>query len=181
MLKLIENPPGLFPEVENVSMMNGPWWVAHTKSRCEKTFAWNLVTKEIGYFLPMVERIKISGGKKRHFILPLFPCYVFLCGNDDDCYRARSKHLCQTIKVVDQERLVKELKSIERALQANVGLDLFPQLARGQRCRVIGGSLKGLEGVVINQNKRARVVLEVGILGQGAMMEIDADLLELCT
>ncbi|MFA5865303.1 MAG: transcription termination/antitermination NusG family protein [Phycisphaerae bacterium] len=180
MLKLNENPPVLFPEVENLSMISGPWWIAHTKSRCEKAFAWNLATKKIGYFLPMVERIKISGGKKRYFVLPLFPSYVFLCGNDDDCYRSRSKHLCQMIKVVDQEKLVKELKFIEKALQAKMELDLFPQLAIGQRCRVMAGSLKGLEGVVISQNKRARVVLEVSILGRGAIMEIDADLLELC-
>jgi len=84
------------------------------------------------------------------------------------------------IKVVDQEKLVKELKFIEKALQAKMELDLFPQLAIGQRCRVMAGSLKGLEGVVISQNKRARVVLEVSILGRGAIMEIDADLLELC-
>ncbi len=84
------------------------------------------------------------------------------------------------IKVVDQGVLIKELKAIETALRSKVELDLFPQLARGQRYRVIAGSLKGMEGVVINQNKRARVVLEVSILGQGAMMEIDTDLLEPC-
>jgi ABC-type protease/lipase transport system fused ATPase/permease subunit len=35
-----------------------------------------------------------------------------------------------------------------------------------------------LEGIVIDRSKQARIVLQIDILGQGAVMEIDADLLE---
>jgi len=39
--------------------------------------------------------------------------------------------------------------------------------------------MMGTEGVVIERkNAKARMVLEVTILGQGAVMEIDADILE---
>ena len=39
--------------------------------------------------------------------------------------------------------------------------------------------MMGTEGVVIERNnKKARMVLEVTILGRGALIEIDADLLE---
>jgi hypothetical protein len=39
--------------------------------------------------------------------------------------------------------------------------------------------MMGIEGVVIGrENAKARMVLEVTILGQGVIVEIDADLLE---
>ena len=170
----------LSPEVTDVSVMPGSWWVVHTKSRCEKAVAGDLLVKNIGYFLPLVKRIKVSGGRKRHFILPLFSSYVFLNGSEDDCYRARSRHICQMIRVVDQITLMRELIAIDTALRSETPIEFYPRPACGQRCRIISGSLKGIEGVVVSQNGRSRIVLEVSILGQGAMLEIDADLLEVC-
>jgi len=40
------------------------------------------------------------------------------------------------------------------------------------------GAFSGIEGVVIQRGKVAKVVLQVSMLGQGAAMEIDASLLE---
>jgi len=77
MLKISENPPILPPEVKTVSELTGQWWVAHTKSRFEKAFAWDLLRRGIGYFLPLVERVRVSGGRHRRVLAPLFPSYVF--------------------------------------------------------------------------------------------------------
>jgi hypothetical protein len=38
--------------------------------------------------------------------------------------------------------------------------------------------LKGYRGIVVRRQGAARLVLEVGILGQGALVEVDARLLE---
>ncbi len=88
MLKLSQNPPVLPPEVESVTQLSGRWWLAHTKSRCEKAFAWDLIDHSIGYFLPLIERVRISDGKKRRVLMPLFSSYVFFCGDEEDRYTA---------------------------------------------------------------------------------------------
>jgi len=80
--------------------------------------------------------------------------------------------------VKDQESLVAELTGIERALGSRSPLDFYPRLAVGQRCRIIAGPLMGLEGVVVDRDRLCKVVLQIGILGQGAMLEVNADLLE---
>ncbi|HUU23354.1 MAG TPA: transcription termination/antitermination NusG family protein [Phycisphaerae bacterium] len=179
MLKLSENPPVLSPEHESVSAIGGRWWVAHTKARFEKSFAWDLLREGIAYFLPMVERVRVSGGRKRRMLMPLFPSYVFLCGDEEDRYTAMTTHrLCQTLEVPDQPGLVADLASLEKALAGKAELDPYPHTAVGQRCRVSAGPFRGLEGVVIHRNRVAKVVLEVRMLGQGAVMEIEADLLE---
>jgi len=180
MLKLSDNPPVLSPGTESLAELTGQWWVAHTKSRFEKAFAWDLARRDIGYFLPMIEQVRMSGGRKRRVLAPLFSSYVFFCGDEDARYTAMTTHrLCQAIEVLDQESLVAELLAIEKAVQGKVKLDPYPRLTQGARCRVTAGAMRGVEGVVIRRDKLARIVLQVSILGQGAVMEIEADLLEL--
>ena len=189
MLTLSENPPVLWPPdaaVDALHTLAAPWWVAHTKARFEKAFAFDLLARRVSYFLPMVERVRVSGGRKRRAMMPLFPGYVFFCGTRDDRHQAlATDRLCQVIEVADQSRLVRELAALHKALATGGGrLDPYPFAAVGNRCRVTAGPFRGLEGVVVHCDagaagrRGARLVLEVGILGQGAAMEIDADLLE---
>lgn len=180
MLKLSENPAILTSEVESLAELTGTWWVAHTKARFEKVFAWDMLSRGIGYFLPMWEKVIFSGGRKRRVMMPLFTSYVFFCGTDEDRYRAMATNrLCQTIEVSDQDRLVQELTRIEKALVGKAIIDRYPHLPVGSRCRITSGPMIGTEGVVVERNNtKARMVLEVTILGRGALIEIDADLLE---
>ena len=180
MLKLSENPSILLPGVESLVELGGIWWVAHTKARFEKAFAWDMFRQGIGYFLPMREKVIFSGGRKRCVMIPLLKSYVFFCGTEQDRYTAlTTNRLCQTIDVFDQERLICELEAIEKAVLNKIDLDMYPHLPIGSRCRIISGPMIGTEGTVVERkDEKARMVLEVTILGQGAVMEVDADLLE---
>lgn len=180
MLKLSENPPILSAGFESLVDFEGTWWVAHTKARFEKAFAWALSGYDINYFLPMRRKITFSGGRKRQVMVPLFSSYVFFCGTEKDRYTAMTTNrLCHTIEVFDQGQLISELTAIEKTLFNKAIIDLYPKLAVGSRARVVSGPLIGIEGVVIERkNEKARMVLQVTMLGQGALVEIDADLLE---
>lgn len=179
MLKVSENPPMIPPGIAGVAEMPGTWWVAHTKARFEKAFAWDLLRRGIGYFLPLREKVSISGGKKRRVQTPLFASYVFLCGSTEQRHAALATgRLCQAIEVKDQDRFRSQISAIQKALAGQLPMDPYPFAAVGRRCRVTAGPLEGLEGVVVRRDRLARLVLEVSILGQGASVEIDADLLE---
>jgi len=180
MLKLSENPAILTPEVDSLAELSGTWWVAHTKARFEKAFAWDMLSHGIDYFLPLWEKIIFSGGRKRRIMMPLFTSYVFFCGNEEDRYTAMTTNrLCRTIEVVDQDDLKEELVRIEKALLSKAIIDRYPHLPIGSRSRIISGPMMGTEGVVVERkDAKARMVLEVTILGQGAVIEIDSDLLE---
>ncbi len=131
------------------------------------------------YFLPLIERVRVSSGRKRRVLLPLFSSYVFFCGDEQDRLAAiKTNRLCRAIKVADQEKFLSELVNIERALLAKAKLDFYPFVAVGRRCRITAGYFEGVEGTVIHNNNTARIILEVSILGQGASMEVSADLLE---
>jgi len=177
---LTENPAILTPQVQSLTELTGTWWVARTKARFEKAFAWDLLSHGIGYFLPMREKIIFSGGRKRCVMVPLFTSYVFFCGTEQDRYMAlKTNRLCQTIEVIDQDSLVEDLVSIEKALLSKAVIDNYPRLPVGSHCRIKSGPMMGIEGVVIERkDTKARMVIEVTILGQGAVVEIDSDLLE---
>ena len=181
MLKLSDNPPILTPDVTSVTDLQGTWWLAHTKARAEKAFAWDLIGHGIGFFLPMREKVIFSGGRKRRGMAPLFTSYVFFCGSDSDRHKAlTTNRLCQTIEVADPDKFVSQLADIEKVLRLNTPIDAYPHLPVGTSCRITSGPLMGTEGVIVErQDSKARMVLEITMLGQGAVIEIDADLLEI--
>jgi transcription antitermination factor NusG len=169
MLKLSENPAILTPEVNSLCDLKGTWWVAYTKARFEKSFAWDMVSHGIGYFLPMREKITFSGDRKRRIMHPIFTSYVFFCGTENDRYTAlATNRLSHIIEVNDQKTLINELVDIEKVISSKAVIDNYTDLAVGISCRIISGPMMGIEGVII----------EVTILGQGVLIEVDADLLE---
>jgi hypothetical protein len=179
MMKLTDNPPIMPPGVDSIASLTEDWWVAHTKSRCEKAFAWDLHTEGIPYFLPMVERDVVWSKKRRKVMAPLFTSYVFFCGDGTDRYKAMATdRLCQVIPVRDRDRFVAELVATERALASGLPIELFPFAAPGRRCRVIDGPLKGVEGKIVQRDNVTRLILEISVLGQGTAFVIPADKLE---
>ena len=68
-----QTPPILYPgdrSIDSIDSGDGRWWVAHTKSKFEKAFAWDLIEKRISYFLPLVPRTHVRGGTKPQILPP---------------------------------------------------------------------------------------------------------------
>jgi transcription antitermination factor NusG len=179
MLKNSEEPSMIPPSVSSVTELPGRWWVGHTRARFEKAFSRDLLGRGIGYFLPMVKRVRIVGKRKRPVLLPLFPSYVFFCGDQQTRRTAMETHrLCQAIPVTDQEQLMQECAAIEQALAAGAEMNPCRSFAVGQRFRVTAGPFQGIEGTMVRHDGRARIALEISTLGMGASLEVDMDLLE---
>lgn len=152
----------------------GRWYVLHTRARNEKAVAGDLNRLGIQHFLPLVRYRRVYGGKRRRVEIPLFPGYVFLCGGRADREAAlRTHRIAHVLEVVDQTRLRDDLRQIHRIVTSDEAVDLYPRLRRGTRCRVVGGTLDGLEGVVIRRRGPWRVYVGVEFLGQSAELEID--------
>ena len=178
-LKAEENPPIIWPQDRQIADFAGTWWVAHTKSRNEKALAWQMLHKEITYFLPMNWKVSRCRERTVRSLLPLFTGYVFFCGGEDDRLEVlKTNRVAGLITVSDQPGLLRDLAPIERLLRQGAPLQPHPYLKRGQRCRVIAGPLMGIEGIVVRAMERARLVLQVEMLGQATSVEIDGDLVE---
>lgn len=180
LLKVSENPPLVWPDGQSLSEFTGKWWVAHTKSRNEKALAHDLIGRQVSYFLPMAAKVRHVRGRKIKSLLPLFPGYLFFCGDEEQRLQAlKTNRVASLIDVKDQALLVAELSSIERALQAGATLQRHKDIKAGQRCRVMSGPLKDIEAVVQKSRSGTRLILQVKMLGQAASVEMDSDLIEI--
>jgi transcription termination/antitermination protein NusG len=179
LLKPSDNPPISWPDGKSIRDFVGQWWVAHTKSRNEKSLAHDLVSKEVGYFLPMAWKVRRVRGRTLRSLLPIFSGYLFFCGQEKGRLEVlRTNRVANLIEVNDQQRLVGELLQIEQALAAGADLTPHKYMREGQRCRVIGGALAGLVGIVVKAKNTTRLVLQIDMLGQAASVEIDTDMIE---
>ena len=180
MLLECQNPPQLFPDGFTLEQAQGCWWVARVLPRQEKALARDLLRASVSYFLPMYKVVRASRGRSWKATLPLFPGYVFFCGQEPDRLTAlETGRIATLITVADQAGLVAELAAVLRLTGSGLGIDPYPALTRGARCRVRSGPLHGLEGRVVRRKCQTRFVVDVTILGQGVTAEIDGSLLEL--
>ena len=179
MLKVSENPPILWPNVESVRDFEGQWWVVHTRSRNEKALAHDLISKEISYFLPMSWKVRRKSRRTIRSLLPLFSGYLFFCGKENNRVELlKTNRVAHLIEVSDQQKLLDELVQIDQALRSGAPLTPHKYIKAGQRCRVIAEPLIGLEGVVVRTKNATRLVLQIDMLGQAASVEIDIDTIE---
>jgi len=179
LLKVSENPPLVWPQVESIQEFAGQWWVVHTKSRNEKALAHDLISRNISYFLPMSWKVRRQSRRTIRSLLPLFSGYLFFCGQESDRVEVlRTDRAANLIEVKDQQKLLRELQQIEQALKAGVPVTPHKYVKEGQKCRVLAGPLLGLQGVVATTRGATRLVLQVDMLGQAASVEIDVDMIE---
>lgn len=159
----------------------GMWTAAYCKPRQEKALAWDLVRKQIPYFLPMVLRETSSGGRRRRNLHPLFPSYFFFAGGEQERLAVlktdRTVQLL-AISAAEQPRFRREIAALDIAVEHFPrSLELYPRLVPGALVRITAGPLKNVEGVIVQANNKRKLWLRVSALGVGATVEIHADLL----
>ncbi|MCH7572843.1 MAG: UpxY family transcription antiterminator [Planctomycetes bacterium] len=156
------------------------WHVLHTRSRQEKSLARVLHAAGIEYYLPVVDRVRFYGHRKRTVTVPLFSNYLFVNGSLEVAYFATSTHrVANVIPVLDQEGFASDLEQIRRALSGGADLSPYRYLEIGLRVRVTSGPFRDIEGLIENHHRPDRLILQIDTLGRAASLEIDASLLEL--
>jgi transcription antitermination factor NusG len=140
-----------------------------------------LSAKGFQVFLPLYDSIRRWKDRQKLLSLPLFPCYVFVCGGLNRPFQILSTpgvHMALThgdrIAVIPE----KEIDAIRRTIQGPFRMEPHPFLRCGDRVRVVRGSLEGVEGILIRKKNQYRLVLSVDMLAKSVAVEIDASDIE---
>jgi transcription antitermination factor NusG len=150
------------------------WWLLHTKSRQEKAVSRELRSRRLSFYLPLVPRTSVSRGQPCESQVPLFPSYVFLLGTGEDRISAlRTNRLAAAHAVANGEELRQSLAQIAGLIALGAPLTPEARLEPGQRVRVKSGPCAGYEGTLIKRHGKARLVIRVEQLFQGASVEIE--------
>jgi len=180
----------LFPEslLEDTAALTEPdaderslrrWWVLYTKARQEKAVARDLAGYEIPFYLPLTEKHAVYRRRRVTSHVPVFAGYVFLYGSEQERVRSlTTNRLSRILEVGDQDRLLADLRHLERLIASRAPLTVESRLVPGDRVRVRRGLLAGVEGTVLTRRGCTRLLVSVNFLQRGASVEIDDFLLE---
>jgi transcription antitermination factor NusG len=153
------------------------WYAVRVRTRQEALVADALTRKGYDVLLPQYRCRKRWSDRVKEVTLPLFPGYLFARLD----VRRRLPLLVtpgvlhmvsagDTILAIDPE----EIAAIERVVAAGTPAEPWPYLHIGQRVRIEGGPLHGLEGLLAAVDDHHRVVVSVTLLQRSVAVQIAA-------
>ena len=139
------------------------WYAIRTRSRHEKLVAEQLQTQNIESFLPLVKRTRVWSDRKKEVEMPLFSGYSFarLVLYSPDRLRVLQTHgVAGFVGVRGVGIPVPEgqIQSLRTLLANRIPMEDRAFLQIGQRVRIKGGALDGIEGILAAQDDRNLVI-----------------------
>ena len=156
------------------------WYALWTHSHCEQLVYEQLLQKGFCASLPMVDVWSRRRGVRRLIRTPMFPSYLFLRGNvDKSAYLEVTK--CRGVVTMlgeSWDRLTSipddEIDAIDRVSATRQPVLPYPYLKEGQRARITGGPLTGVEGILVESRpEQGLLVLSLHLLHRSVAVVID--------
>jgi transcription elongation factor/antiterminator RfaH len=153
------------------------WYSLHTKSRFENVVYEGLSKKAIESFLPKIRVRSKRRDRKAMINVPLFPGYLFV---KTDLKPA--EHL-EILKTTGAVRLLgsrdapvpvpdDNIESLKIMLNSDAAIITDRIIKNGERVIVTGGPFAGLTGLFVRYKGLERVVVNIDVLRQSAIVEI---------
>jgi transcription antitermination factor NusG len=170
-------------EVKNELSLSGAgqdlhWYALHTRARHERTAERRLQEQGMNTFLPTAVEVHRWSDRKKKVEVPLFSCYVFVrCAlNDEDrkrVYQVESVHGFVGIRGASLPIPDDQIESIRKVVTQSAPWRAHPFLKVGQRVRVRGGAMDGVEGVFLSENGDHSLIISVDAIQRSMAVRID--------
>lgn len=154
------------------------WYAIRTRSRHEKLVARQLEGQGIMHFLPVVSQMRRWSDRKKLVELPLFPGYAFvhMVSSPEERIRVLQTHGVvsfvgthgQGISIPDGQ-----IDAIKALVSSKLPFTSHRFLKIGQRVRVRGGALDGVEGILISQDGNRNLVISVEPIQRSLSIRIE--------
>ena len=160
---LLESPPA-----------NARWWAVYTLARREKVLMRRLQQLAVPFYGPLIKKTTRVARHVRTAFLPLFPGYVFVCGNDEQRLEAtKTQHVFRIMEVPDESELLFDLRQIHQLILSDAPLTPEARLEPPMKVRIRSGPLAGIEGTVTKRHGKDTLLVAVHFLQQGVSVALD--------
>jgi transcriptional antiterminator NusG len=154
------------------------WYALHTRCRHEKQVAAQLQEKGIEVFLPLIKEVRRWSDRRKLVEVPLFSCYVFVClalANKARTVAVQAPGVLRFVGFHDGPAAIprSEIEGIQKVLAAPANCSPYEFLKVGQKVRIRGGSLDGIEGILIGRNGARRLVVSVNVIQQSMAVAVE--------
>jgi len=153
--------------VANTRAQNQPQWFAvRTRSRHEKLVARQLENQGIESFLPVVTQMRNWSDRRKQVETPLFSGYTFLrmIHTSDERVRVlKTQGVVNFVGVQGTGTPIpdRQIDDIKTLVASRIPYQERPYLQIGQRVRVRGGALDGVQGILVAENGDQSLVISV--------------------
>lgn len=153
--------------IANAAPMYQPQWYAiRTRSRHEKMVSDQLEKQGIENFLPLVKRSRKWSDRVKEVELPLFAGYNFVrvCFSTGERLQVLKTHgVAGFVGINGCGSAIPEnqIEDIRTLLTSKVAFEEQPFLKVGQRVRIRGGALDGMEGILSAHNDDRSLVISL--------------------
>jgi len=147
------------------------WYAIHTRSRFEKRVADQLREKKIFTFLPLLQQLRRWSDRWSKVEVPAFTCYAFVRIVATAEARVQVLRTPGVLSFVGREGLGasipdEEIDNLRTVFREKIPCTVHPFINIGRRVRIRGGSLDGIEGILVGQNQDKSLVVSVELLGR---------------
>ena len=168
---------------QEIRSLDGPrpwqagWLAIHTRHQHETLAARSLAYKGFEIFLPQYTSIRRWSDRTREISAPLFSGYVFLRGELVHQVRIlTTPGVLGLVGFAGAPAIIPdaEIEAVRQSLARRVRVEPHPFLKYGDWVRVKNGPLEGIEGILVRNKNRLRLVLSVQLLQKSVAVEVDA-------
>jgi transcription antitermination factor NusG len=163
--------------IDQTSIAEPQWYAVMSRSRHERLVAWALSNMGIQTLLPLVSETHRWSDRRKVVDVPLFPGYVFVQIPNS---REAQVSVLRTTGVVrfvgNQSGAIpipdKEIDDVRAVLSHKVNCSPFPFLKIGQRVRILGGSLDGVEGILLRRDSESKLVISIELIQRSLAVSV---------
>jgi transcription antitermination factor NusG len=167
--------------VERQELSRTEWFAVHTRYQHEQQVNEQLGRKGFETFYPTCSKWNKWSDRKKKISHPLFPGYLFVTDVENRRLQVVETHgVCGIVSVAGMPAPIPatEIEAIRRAVASPYTIEAHEYLNAGDQVRVIEGPLTGVTGILARNDKSARLVLSVELLGRSVAVEIAAGSVE---
>jgi transcription antitermination factor NusG len=149
---------------------SGPaWYPLQTRYQCEKKVDAALRHEGFESFAPMQLETRRWSDRTKLVEAPLFPGYTFVRMEAEPELLIKVLRLPGLVRFVMSGRELvavpnEEIETVRTLVQSSISYQPGPFPAVGERIRIHGGCLEGVEGILIAQTGRGEIVISVGAI-----------------
>jgi transcription termination/antitermination protein NusG len=156
----------------------GNWYALHTRPRHEKLVVQRLTERRVETFLPTVTEVHRWSDRKKKVELPLFSCYVFAKFIPNRIERLNVLRVSGVLSLVGSQGEGtpipdSQVDAVRTLLDGEIPWSSHPFLKIGQRVRIRGGAMEGLEGILTGRNGNETLVISVDAIQRSLAVRVE--------
>jgi transcription antitermination factor NusG len=159
------------------SVENAQWYAIHTRARHERRVEHRLRSQGMTTFLPITTEMHRWSDRRKQIEVPLFSCYVFIhsaLSVQDRVRVSRDDSVLGFVGVHGQGIPIPEaqIDAVRTLIAQDIPWSFHPFLKVGQRVRIRGGALDGIEGIFLSRSGDDRLVISVDAVQRSLSVRI---------